>query len=166
MRYLVLVLALASTFATANETQKLSKSGTNFAAGVSFGSLASRGVGYYGALDKAWAMGPLYIYSGIELSILPNSGPTSFLTGAHFGAQVYLMEKDIAPFVAFDFGPSLVRVGTGDVYAGLGLGATVGLGLFRSYDLHGRVGLRFASVIASAAPSVPINWAIFLGLGF
>ena len=97
MRHLLLALALISSLALANDdTQKLSKSGTNFSAGISFGSLASRGVGYYVALDKAWAMGPLYIYSGVEVSILPNSGPTAFLTGAHFGAQVYLMEKGIA----------------------------------------------------------------------
>jgi hypothetical protein len=146
---------------------KLARSGVNLSGGISFGSLSSSGVGYYASVDRAWATGPLYIYVGAEASLIPNAGgSTAFLTGAHFGAQIYFLDQDFSPFAAFDFGPSIVRDGTGDVYAGLGLGGTVGVGLFRSYDIHARLGLRCSSVVATSAPSAPVNWAIFLGIGF
>lgn len=154
--------------AFAGTRRRVTRSGTNLAGGMSFGSgMATSGVGYYFGLDRAWAMGPFYVSFGFELAALPNGGgSTGFLGGVHIGAQYYFLDRDFSPFVGLDFGPSFLRDGNGDWRSGVGLGGSVGVGLFRTYDVHARAGFRVASVLTTDAPTTPVVMAVFLGVGF
>jgi len=155
--------------------RKMNRNGSVVGAGFSvLTHLGVRDLGWYFYAGRAWAAGPLHLgyrfNFGLD-SIQPNNS-ASTRNWAWFGdvglsVSSYLNDSDTSPFVMGELGYAMARhAGLQSTSSGMLVALGGGLGIFRTYDVHIQVGLRFSAIFQTVFPDTPYTSALMIGATF
>ncbi|NBX93364.1 MAG: hypothetical protein EBQ85_09060 [Proteobacteria bacterium] len=159
-----LISDLTEDEVTIGSRRKLSRDGATFGAGLSvMNNLGVEDIGWYFYFGKAWAAGPIYLgyrfnfgFDNIKSNMNPTDRNWAWFSDLSLSVSSYLSQSDTSPFIMGEFGYSLARHAllqstSGGMLTAIG----AGVGLFRTYDIHVQVGLRFSAIFQTVFSQTP-----------
>lgn len=155
--------------------RKMNRNGSVVGAGFSvLTHLGVKDLGWYFYAGRAWAAGPIHLgyrfNFGLD-SIKPND-ISSTRNWAWFGdvglsVSSYLNNSDTSPFVMGEFGYAMARhAGLQSTSGGMLTALGGGIGIFRTYDVHIQLGVRFSAIFQTVFPETPYTSAFMIGAAF
>ena len=134
--------------------------------GVGLTSLNSSGVGMSFSGAQAWDAGVATIKLLGEIDV----NGEAFFTNAAIGANYYLAQADVAPYLSGDFGAGLGRRANPESSLGTTSGFTLGLGtgvtLLHTFDIQLDIGFRAAFLLKSTPDGSPAAYSARVGVYF